>query len=159
MAGQNTVAAVWDDLYAYTGDLAYIKYADAVGFYWNTIPQYAYGGTNTFAIVLFEDGTMYIEYDDLDAAYNIAGFSCSSTGTAPSQTDLSSKLASLPYGAVGIGNGTGTMAWEFFGTSSDLEQDKFFFCGNGGTDGDGDGWTPECGDTDDADSSVYPYSL
>ncbi|MBM4365041.1 MAG: hypothetical protein FJ102_02425, partial [Deltaproteobacteria bacterium] len=155
------VAGVWDDLYAYTNDISWVRYDDALGVYFNGIPQYGvYSDSSTFAIVLMDDGRIYLEYDALSMSDGLAGFSCNRAVTE-AEVDLSSEAANLAYGAKGIGTGTEDMVYEIFtgsgGDVNDLDEAKFFLCGNAGSDGDGDGWTEECGDSDDSDPSVFPY--
>jgi hypothetical protein len=154
------IAGVWDDLYPSTvGYLTWAQQgADGVSFYWNAVPEYgSTGHTETFAITLLSGGLVYAEWVNVGSTDLIAGFSCGGA-SANTMIDITDEMANLPYGALGIGNGVEDLEYEQFTTSNDLSGTHAFWCvPDGSADADGDGWTVDCGDTDDSNASVYPY--
>ena len=109
------------------------------------------------AVVLLDGGLAFMYWEELAATDGLVGFSCGSSATS-TEIDITSEMANLPYGAPGIGNGIEDFEHELFVSDNDLDYTHAFFCvPNGSSDADGDGWTVDCGDTDDADASVYPY--
>jgi hypothetical protein len=136
------VAGAWDDLNpaSGTGRAFWIEYADAVGFYWRNVRESGATTTNTFSIVLYDDGRIQLEYGGLAMTDGLAGFSCGGATTATS--DLSAGMAGI--GATwGLGDGTEAMYYELFsGThANDLDNLNVRLCGDvDGTTDPCDGW-------------------
>ncbi|HCH66290.1 MAG TPA: hypothetical protein DFR83_26030, partial [Deltaproteobacteria bacterium] len=159
-----SIAPHWDLITpSSSGGLYTVDFGNAFGVYWDQATSYAI----TTSVVLFEDGSFRMRQD---APYPAAlvGYSCATDAAIP-ETDLSEQVAHA--GAAGIGNGTESAIFEWFGyewdgsTSSfpgegvdqmDLTGSVLFFCGTGDVDADGDGYTTVCGDTDDDDATVHP---
>ncbi len=172
------IAAHWDDMTADTnGDMYVVEYGDAVGVYWVGLDYYFFAGNVgpvSASALMFDDGSFWLSQDDI---YNnagvyptdaIVGFTCGTTGTTVRETDLS---AARPNpGALGLGNGTQRILWERFlyeytGAFSDtltstnvfdLDGQVLRFCPTLGVDGDGDGFTADCGDANDSDVTIRP---
>ncbi|MBL8614611.1 MAG: hypothetical protein JNM72_03270 [Deltaproteobacteria bacterium] len=178
------IAVLWDDMAAELteipeeqGAVYAVEFDDAVGIYWvntsfwNSSDLYS---PNTFSALLFIDGSFEIRHDevyDIGGTYAtdaVVGWSCGAGTTADRETDMS---AAEPYtGALGLGTGRQRLMWERFGyiysgssgdvfrstDPYDLEGRVLSFCPTLGTDTDGDGYTADCGDPDDADIAVIP---
>ena len=162
MASWIGVAVMWDDLYPPGGgEVAWIEYSDAVGVYWRDVPPCCGSGTgSTFSIVFHEDGRFDMDYPSTYTDSAAVGWSCG-TGAVAAEVDISSLATNLPTGAVGVDQGTEDLFHEIISatprtTEIDLQGLTVPYCGQNGTDADGDGWTDSCGDTDDSDASVYP---
>ncbi|MCB9742319.1 MAG: putative metal-binding motif-containing protein [Alphaproteobacteria bacterium] len=153
------IAALWDDLDP--GDSSadgvyYLEEPDALIVWWRQVPENSGSSLNDITLVLLDDGRFITMYPQLSVRDGLVGWSC---GDEPSvsETDLSDDWANLASGAQGLGTGTDLAVFEHFKSSdNDAAGAAWTFCGNGGSDADGDGWTDVCGDTDDADASVYP---
>lgn len=158
-SGFPSIAGWWDDLNPGSGGSVYwTEHDDAVSVYFIDVLEY---GTTTsfltFSYHLFGDGTFVLEYDDMGSTGGIAGWACGDSSSDPGETDLTAALADLAAGQTAIGTGTEGAIYEYFSASdSDVSGHTLWFCGNGGEDADGDGWTEACGDTDDDDATVYP---
>ncbi|MCB9744034.1 MAG: hypothetical protein H6740_15645 [Alphaproteobacteria bacterium] len=159
LANSVSVNPMWDDLNAENGGAVYYEeYSDALVIYWQEVPEYSYPdgtGSNTFSAILHSDGWIQFNYDSVDSIDSIVGWSCA-TDTSITETDISAAYADLPSGSAGLGQGTEAAYYEEFVDDFDLNGWAVRLCGWSGTDGDGDGWTDECGDPDDADASVTP---
>ncbi len=156
------IAPFWDDLdptsSAVTGGVYVVEYSDAVGVYWEGVPAFGSTTPETFSVLLWDDGSFWFDYPSVSQ-------SCGA-GTLEDTTDLSEAVAH--HGALGIGDGAEDMVYEWFGyvvsggttsyggTSNDLDGSSLEFCGTGGDDVDGDGYTTECGDPDDNDTGIIP---
>jgi hypothetical protein len=130
-ASDIAVAGAWDDLNpsAGVGRTYYIEYSDAIGFYWRNVRETGTSTTNSFSIVLFDDGRIMLEYGALAMTDGMAGFSCGRT--AGSSSDLTAQMDALDA-AWGIGTGTDNYLYEVFTTSStnDLDNTIVRLCGN-----------------------------
>ncbi|MCB9766361.1 MAG: putative metal-binding motif-containing protein [Alphaproteobacteria bacterium] len=157
------VSVMWDDLNpGVGGGVYYVEYSDALVVYWREVPEYLYPngtGSNTFSVTLHADGWIQIDYDSVDSLDSIVGWSCATDSSAP-EVDISEALWAPVEGSAGLGQGTEAAYYEYFSDTStdpfDLNGMSVRFCGWSGTDGDGDGWTDECGDPDDSDANVTP---
>ena len=71
----NMVAAFWDDLYPPSGGQVYY-YQDTANqrfvVQWNNIPHISSGGPYTFEIILYADGTVVIQYQNMVSVFNSA---------------------------------------------------------------------------------------
>jgi large repetitive protein len=157
-----SIAGFWDDLdpsgaSSAAMDVVWIDYGDAVGVYWNAVPRCCTTSSvnsNTFGIVIMSDGTILLEYDGIDEVDPLVGWACG-TGSG-SSVDLSAAWAARSPDAAGIGTGTELSYYQDFSSGFDLDGETLYLCGTQGTDGDGDGYTDECGDPDDTDASATP---
>ncbi len=158
--GYASVAAWWDDLNpASGGTVTWIEHEDAIAVHFRDVYEYGTTSTNTFTYILRDDGRIVLAYGEMNAADGLVGWTCG-TGRDPSAVDLTEELTAIPEGSLGIGAGTEDAVYEYFSGSGvgigDVSDQIFHFCVNSGTDGDGDGWTDECGDPDDSDPGVTP---
>ena len=171
-AGATNIAVFWDDMnvgssYS-TGGLYKVEFADAVGIYWWDVVRY--GGTSAadlqrFSILMFDDGSMMMNHDTITQNDGIVGFSCA-PGSYSDESDISAAVANA--GSLGLGDGTEDLYFEQWGYSvvggsATYDSSEVFdlggwlpLCGLGGDDADGDGYTTECGDPDDADPTITP---
>lgn len=156
---QNTaiIAGLWDDLYPSNNQWASVAEADHTSFYWRGVSELGGGNSNTFALTLLSDGRVFVQYEGVDLTDGLVGISCGG-GAVGAMSDVSALLASQPESAAGLGNGTDSLFYELFIASNDLEDVSFFLCAPGEADNDGDGWSSGCGDTDDADPTIFPGS-
>ena len=155
LATDTSVAGLWDDLYPPTGgSIEVLEHDDAIGVYFRNISEISGTNNNTFSMVLLADGRIFLDYESIDVGDAIIGWSCGTGSTDLTSTDLSAE--EIAEGASGIGSGTESGLYEYWGSGIDLEGYALMFCVNSGTDSDGDGYTDECGDSDDSDATVYP---
>jgi hypothetical protein len=162
------VAGFWVDLDPETtGTIEWIEYADAVGVYFRDIEVYAAGGaTVDVGIVLLADGRIVLDYGEVTTGEAIVGWSCGpgdgviNPGAIWPETDLSAWTYTTPWDSLGIGTGTEDAFYQSFTGgvlhAFDTPERSLVYCVRSGTDGDGDGWTDQCGDPDDGDASVTP---
>ncbi len=138
--GDIAIMPYWDDLSSSTYGTTRIEvFSDALGFYWNGVPEI--GGTsttgNTFAAVLFIDGTVLLTYGTLGGTGKdgIMGWACGGTGTT-TPTEINLSAISYPVGYWGYGTGSERAIVEQFtgGTTDpiDLANTALRFCGNVG---------------------------
>ena len=53
------------------------------------MPEFFYGGSNTFSVTLYEDGTVEMNYGNIDAPDNIVGVTEGNGAADPGPSDLS----------------------------------------------------------------------
>ncbi|MCB9741983.1 MAG: hypothetical protein H6741_09720 [Alphaproteobacteria bacterium] len=155
-----SIGVPWDDFDATdsdaTGSVYYVEHTDALTVYWQGIPEYSGSYPNTFSVTLHSDGWIQSDFDDVAIIDGLVGWSCS-TDTSIAEVDVSDALWHRVDGAAGIGMGTEAAYYEYFGSwDFDLDGYNVRYCAWSGTDADGDGWTDECGDPDEADANVTP---
>ncbi|MCO4768473.1 MAG: hypothetical protein KDA24_00475 [Deltaproteobacteria bacterium] len=115
-------------------------------------------GGNSVTVTFGGAGFATYEYGAISGEVAIAGWSCGNT--SPVAMDLSDP--GLPEAAPRIGQGSETAIFQVFegaasgGDSVDLDNLDVSFCLTDGVDGDGDGWSDQCGDCDDSAADVYP---
>ena len=166
-----SIAVFWDDMNPSdtdsTGGIYTVEDADSITVYWWDVVQYGGGSTDLhrFSTTMFDDGSFWLNHDTVLQTDGLAGFSCA-PGSYTDEVDLSDEVANA--GSLGIGNGTEDLYFEQWtyavsGGSATSDSTDLFdmpaltaFCGVGGTDEDGDGFTTECGDPDDSDAAVTP---
>jgi len=126
-----------------------------VGIYFMRVTEYGASSNQTFSYLLKDDGSFILEYQTMNATSGVVGWSCG-TGEDPGEVDLTAENSDLPDGSFGMGSGTDAAVYEVFSSDSDVADNTLLFCAQSGTDSDGDGWTDNCGDTDDTDDTVFP---
>ena len=151
-------AAMWDDLRPASGSgcgtIYWYDHGDAVGVYYRDVCQYSSGPQTVTATVVFhEDGLVHMSHESSDIPDGLVGVSCGD-GTVDSAWDLSDD--DWTDNALGLGQGTENMVYEQWSSGNDIEGSARTFCMQSGTDSDGDDWTDDCGDQDDADAQIYP---
>ncbi len=151
------IAGLWDDLYPSNNQWASVADADHTSFYWRGVSELGGGNSNTFALTLLSDGRVFVQYEGVDALDGLVGLSCGGGSVVP-MADVSTLLTTQPGAAAGLGNGVDELFYELFAGNNDLDDLSFFLCAPGEVDGDGDGWSSGCGDSDDADPTIYPGS-
>jgi len=115
-------------------------------------------GGNTVEVSFGATGVATYDYGSTAGELAIVGWSCGSANSV--SLDLSEP--ELPDGVARIGQGNETAVFEVFGAPGgagaalDLENQVISFCLTSGVDADSDGWSDQCGDCDDADSTVFP---
>ena len=151
------LAGLWTNLDPGTAGTVEVIEEDGVGVdvVYTGVSQFGLPGTaNSFALTIRADGTMTIDYGNVDEAGGIVGFSC---GAGLTTVDLS---AGDDNGLGFFGDGTGDGIVEQFsdlGNPNDTEDQIIEFClTTGEVDGDSDGWTATCGDCDDDDDTTFP---
>jgi len=155
MNADRSVAGLWDDLYPPGGGSVYVlEHDDAIGVYFRDMAEISTYSPSTFSMVLLEDGRVLLDYAEVGISDGLVGWSCGNGSSGVTTADLSA--SSIEEGAAGIGQGTEDGYYEYFTSGNDVEGHTFMFCVNSGDDNDGDGWTDECGDTDDDDATVSP---
>jgi len=159
MNSARSVAGLWDDLNPSSGGTVYwVEHEDAIGVYFRGVYEYGTSNPNTFSMILLEDGRVLLTYETVSPTDALSGWSCGTGASGASELDLTAESESIPEGSAGIGQGTESGVYEVFtgASTNDLDNATLMFCVNSGTDSDGDGWTDECGDLNDADASVTP---
>jgi Lamin Tail Domain/Putative metal-binding motif len=155
---QQSIAFFWDDLVpTYGGQVIWVQHTDAVAVHFVNIGEISTRSPVNASVVMMESGRIYIEYGNVGPTDGLMGWSCG--GGTTSETDISAAFAALSEGNNGIGSGTEDAIVELFTGSTDpfdLDNYNLMFCVNSGSDLDGDGYTDECGDTDDTDATVHP---
>ena len=88
--GPPRIAPLWDDLSPQVAGLVYVS-ADATSATVNyeNVPEFFYGGSNTFSVTLYEDGTVEMNYGNIDAPDNIVGVTEGNGAADPGPSDLS----------------------------------------------------------------------
>ena len=129
-AADTTIAAAWDDLRSSgTSSIEWMQHDHAVGFYWIDMPEGSGSGTNTFSILLFDDGRIHFQYEGMSMADGLVGWSCA-PGSVGSEVDMTGVMASLGVGEWGYGTGTEDYVYEIFGSDNDLDDTVIRLCGN-----------------------------
>ncbi|NOY24510.1 MAG: hypothetical protein GXP62_01420, partial [Oligoflexia bacterium] len=155
-AGYPSIAGWWDDLNpASAGAVLWEEFDDAVAVYFLRVTEYGVTSNQTFSYLLLDDGSFILEFQNIDAQSGVVGWACG-TGDTPDETDLTAENSSLPQGSFGIGSGTDDAVYEEFLGDADVAETTLAFCAQSGTDSDGDGWSDNCGDSDDTDATVFP---
>ncbi|MCB9766360.1 MAG: hypothetical protein H6739_41680 [Alphaproteobacteria bacterium] len=154
------MSVLWDDLDPGTDGVVWVEdTGDALVVWWRDVPETGETTTNTFSVVLHSDGWIHTSYDAISSPDNLVGWSCGTDANA-TEVDLYDALHSRVSGSAGLGQGTEGAYFERFSNSTtdtnDLDGMALRFCAQMGADGDGDGWTADCGDPDDADATVTP---
>ena len=152
-----SIGMPWDDYDpSGAGEFYVVEHADAIGVYARDVSDCCTtSGGNTFAVVMHESGLMHFAVDEKNSTDHLTGWSCGDDSTVAS-TDLSSEIDSLAEGAFGLEASGARAHYEYASSGFDLEGYRWMMCGSGGTDGDGDGWSDLCGDTNDSDATIYP---
>ncbi len=131
-----SIAPFWDDLYPpgaadSSTDVAWIDYGDAVGIYWNLVPPCCSSYTvnsNTFAVVLFDDGRILMQWDGIGQTDAIVGWSCGTgSGTA---VDWSAVVAGLAGDPSGYGTGAEDALYEQWSGGFDLDGELLWLTGS-----------------------------
>ena len=162
------VSGFWVDLDPESaGTVEWIEYADAVGVYFRGVELFGEAGaTIDMGMILLADGRVVLDYGEVATTTAIVGWSCGpGDGVAnPAamwpETDLYVWTYSAPWDSLGIGTGSEVTLYQSYiggvADAFDTPERSIVYCVQSGTDGDGDGWTDDCGDPDDTDASVTP---
>jgi hypothetical protein len=156
MATSSAIGVLWDDLNPSScGAVWWQEHADAIAVYYRAVCEYGTSAdTLTATVVLHESGLLTLSYPRVtNITDGLVGWSCGS-GVSNASWDLSAATFTDP--ALGIGEGTENLVYELWTAGNDISGETLTFCMSLDTDADGDGWTPDCGDTDDGDATVYP---
>ncbi len=119
------IAGMWDDLNpasSYGGDIYYIQYPDALGVYWRDVREFVASTTNTFSMVLFDDGRVLFQYAAIAATDGLVGYTCGPGSLSNDEADVTAAMDELDLGDWGLGTGVERMYYEIF-TSSDNDLD------------------------------------
>jgi hypothetical protein len=114
LSGPPRIAPLWDDLSPNAGGLVYVDSdATSATVTFDGVPEFFFGGNNTFSVTLRDDGTVEISYGNVDSPDNIVGVTEGTGAADPGPSDLS---GSPTWPA------SGTTYEEFtVGTPNDLE--------------------------------------
>ena len=120
LSGPPRIAPLWDDLSPNEAGLIYVSSdATSATVTFENVPEFFFGGNNTFNVRLQEDGTIEVSYDNLDSPDNIVGVTEGGGVADPGPSDLSGS-PTWP--------GSGTTYEEFtIGTPNDLEGSTITF--------------------------------
>jgi hypothetical protein len=95
------IAPLWADLEVVTtGDIYYNRFAAYHLITWSGAGQPAYGGINTFQVLLYDDGRIAFVYKKAKAQAALAGISPGASAAEPLPVDLSNPPAEKVTGAV-----------------------------------------------------------
>jgi hypothetical protein len=119
LSDEPRIAALWHDLSPNVAGLVIVESeTDFVTVRFQGVPQFGNTDDNTFGVTLWSNGTIELQYDNVDSVDNIVGVTPGGGATDPGPVDLSSSP---------VWPATGT-TYEQFGTSpNDLEGQTIVF--------------------------------
>jgi hypothetical protein len=90
LADQPRIAPLWDDLSPNAAGLVFVE-SDAASatVTFDRVPEFFFGGQNTFSVTLSDDGTVEVSYGNIDAPDNLVGVTEGNGAVDPGPSDLS----------------------------------------------------------------------
>ncbi len=90
LSDQPRIAPLWDDLSPNAAGLVFVESdATSATVTFDGVPEFFFGGDNTFSVTLSDDGTVEISYGNIDAPDNIVGVTEGGGAADPGPSDLS----------------------------------------------------------------------